>query len=133
MARHAPSKNPAARRALAVLATAGAVLGAGAGQAAADATPLGGLPNTRTGSLGKIDPEAGLRAAVGTVRYGTGPVTGLKPNPLVGTGVDPFDNAVNTQLADFAPMSTKAVTAPLAQAPSVGDIPVVGQAARSLG
>lgn len=51
----------------------------------------------------------------------------MKPNPLVSTGVDPLDNGVGTQLADFKPLSSKALTGPLAQAPSVGSIPVLGQ------
>lgn len=56
---------------------------------------------TRPASLGKIDPQAGLQALSGTVGCVTGPVAGLKPNPLAGTGVAPFGNGVGTQLADF--------------------------------
>ncbi|KDN79884.1 hypothetical protein DF19_22605 [Streptomyces olindensis] len=129
MARHDSPKKPTARRALAVLATAGAALGAGTATAAADAESVMGVVNTRPASLGRIDPQAGLQATTGTLGYVTGPVAGLKPNPLVGTGVDPLDNGVGTKLADFKPMTSQALTGPVAQTPSVESIPVVGQAA----
>jgi hypothetical protein len=132
MARLAPLQNPTAQRALVALATAGAALGAGAATAAADTAPAVDVMRTRPTSLGNIDPQAGLGALTGTVGYVTGPVAGLKPNPLAGTGVDPLDNGVGTQLADFKPLTSQALTGPLAQAPSVGSIPVVGQAVESL-
>lgn len=114
MARHKAPRTPAARRALAVLATAGVALGAGAATAAAaDSGPL-------LGDAGRVaGPVAGPVA---------GTVAGLKPNPLAGTGVDPLDNGVGTQVADFRPVDSRAVTGPVAQAPSVGSIPVVGPA-----
>ncbi len=59
--------------------------------------------------------------------YVTGPIAGLKPNPLAGTGLDPLDNGVGTQLADFKPLTSRALTGPLAQARSVGSVPVVGR------
>ena len=126
MARHA---NSTAQRTLTALATAGVALGAGAGAAAADSEPLVDVLHTRPTSLGNIDPQAGLRSLTGTVGYVTGPVAGLKPNPLAGTGVDPLDNGLGTQLADFQPLTTQAVTGPVAQAQSIGSVPVVGQAA----
>ncbi|MFD5076079.1 hypothetical protein [Streptomyces sp. NPDC058371] len=129
MARHVPLKKQTAQRALAALATAGAALGAGAGAAVADAEPVLDVMRTRPSSLGNIDPQAGLAALTGTVGYVTGPLEGLKPNPLAGTGVDPLDNGIGTQLADFKPLSSQALTGPLAQAPSVSSIPVVGQVA----
>ncbi|MFJ3445273.1 hypothetical protein ACIPM2_29300 [Streptomyces sp. NPDC086081] len=129
MARHDSPKKPTARRALALLATAGAALGAGTTTAAADTTSLLGVVNTRPTDLGRIDPQSGLQATTGTLGYVTGPVAGLKPNPLAGTGVDPLDNGVGTQLADFKPLTSQALTAPVAQAQSIASIPVVGQAA----
>ncbi|AZM64552.1 MULTISPECIES: hypothetical protein [unclassified Streptomyces] len=105
MARHKAPRTPAARRALAVLATAGAALGAGATTAAAVET--GVLPD----NAGQV---------VGTV-------ADLKPNPLAGTGVDPLDNGLRTQVADFRAVDSRAVTGPVAQAPSVGGIPGAGQ------
>ncbi|MEU5506974.1 hypothetical protein [Streptomyces fungicidicus] len=110
MARHRAPRTPAARRALAVLATAGVVLGAGAASAAA------------ADSEGLAD-DAG---------HAVGAVADLKPNPLAGTGVDPLDNGVGTQVADFRSVDSREVTGPVAQAPSVGSVPVAGQAAGML-
>ncbi|MFH8977237.1 hypothetical protein [Streptomyces sp. NPDC017890] len=118
MARHASSsRTPAVRRALVVLATTGAALGAGAVTASAE---------------GGMDPQPDLRAVTGTVGHVTGPVADLKPNPLAGTGVDPLDNGVGTQVADFQPLTSTALTGPVAQARSVGGVPVVGRAAELL-
>ncbi|MDL2077242.1 hypothetical protein QNN03_12400 [Streptomyces sp. GXMU-J15] len=135
MAGHASSPHPTARRALAVLTTAGAALGVAAPlAAAADAGPvMDQVVRTRPTNLGQIDPQAGLTALTGTVGYVTGPVAGLKPNPLAGTGVDPLDNGVGTQLADFQPLTSQMLTAPVAQAQSIGNIPVLGQATDLLG
>ncbi|MER7184463.1 hypothetical protein ABT404_34220 [Streptomyces hyaluromycini] len=133
MSRHASSPTPTARRALAALATAGVALGAGAATAAADTQPVVDVVRTRPTSLGQIDPQAGMQALGGVLPYVTGPVTGLKPNPLAGTGVDPLDNGVGTQLADFKPLTSKMLTGPLAQAPSIGSLPVVGQLLGSVG
>ncbi|MFG3011842.1 hypothetical protein ACGFZB_15515 [Streptomyces cinerochromogenes] len=126
MARHTSPEHPTAQRALIALVTAGAALGAGAATASADSLPGVGV-NYRPVDTGNIDPQAGTRAATGIVGYVTGPVAGLKPNPLAGTGVDPLDNGVGTQLADFKPVGSQTLTRPLAQAPSLGSVPVVGQ------
>ncbi|WAZ23720.1 hypothetical protein STRCI_005082 [Streptomyces cinnabarinus] len=133
MAGQASLPHTTARRALAVLATAGAALGASATTAAADAEPALDVVRTRPTSLGQIDPQAGLQAVTGTVGHVTGTVAGLKPNPLAGTGVDPLDNGVGTQLADFQPLTSRMLTAPVAQAQSIGSIPVLGQATGLLG
>ncbi|WP_405732142.1 hypothetical protein OG885_17305 [Streptomyces sp. NBC_00028] len=133
MARHASSSTPTAQRALAALATAGVALGAGAASAAADTQPVDELVHTRPTSLGRIDPQAGLQGLTNTVGYVTGPVAGLKPNPLAGTGVDPLDNGLGTQVADFQPMTSQMLTAPVAQAQSIGSMPVVGQVTGLLG
>jgi hypothetical protein len=117
---------PTAQRALAVLATAGMALGVGAAQAAAG---TGSLLDTVRTSVGKTDTRAGLEAAGDSLSHGSGAVAGLKPNPLAGTGVDPLDNSVGTEVADFKPMSSREVTEPVAQAPSVGGMPVVGRLA----
>jgi hypothetical protein len=134
MARHASPHTPSVQRALAVLVAAGAAVGAGAATAAADeAQSLAGVVHARPTSLGKIDPAAGLQAARTALPYVTGPVAGLKPNPLAGTGVDPLDNGVGTQVADFQPLASTALTHPVAQAPSIGSLPGVGQLAGVLG
>lgn len=129
MARHDSPKQSAGRRALAVLATAGVALGAANAAAAADTSSVPGGVNSRPVSLGKIDPQSGLQAATGSLGHVTGTAAGLKPNPLAGTGVDPLDNGVGTDVADFKPMTSRELTGPVAQAQSIGDIPVVGQAA----
>ncbi|MBV1935457.1 hypothetical protein [Streptomyces sp. BV286] len=128
MARHSASQNPTARRALLALTTAGIAVGAGAASAVADTDPVLDVVRTRPTSMGNIDPQAGLQALTGTVGYVTGPVAGLKPNPLAGTGVDPLDNGLATQVADFPPLATTMLTAPVAQAQSLGSVPVLGPA-----
>ncbi|MEU7717733.1 hypothetical protein [Streptomyces tibetensis] len=122
MARHDSPMKPTAQRALAVLATAGMALGVGAVEAAAGTGSPLDMVHT---SVGKTDPRAGLEAAGDTLSHTTGTVTALKPNPLAGTGVDPLDNSVGTEVADFKPVSSREVTGPVAQAPSVGGMPVV--------
>ncbi|MET7943098.1 hypothetical protein [Streptomyces sp. NPDC005302] len=129
MVRHAAQPTSLARTTARIAAAVGVVAAgaAAASPAVADSAPALDVLRTRPTSLGNIDPQAGLRALTGTVGYVTGPIEGLKPNPLAGTGVDPLDNGVGTQLADFKPLSSKTLTGPLAQAPSVGSIPVLGQ------
>ncbi|WP_055532980.1 hypothetical protein [Streptomyces graminilatus] len=135
MARRTSIQNQTAQRALIALAATGAALGAGAATAsAAEGGPAVDVIRTNpTTSLGNIDPQSGLAALTGSVGYVTGAVQGLKPNPLAGTGVDPLDNGVGTQLADFQPLTSQALTGPVAQAQSIGSIPVVGQATGLLG
>ncbi|GGX68076.1 hypothetical protein GCM10010510_10710 [Streptomyces anandii JCM 4720] len=131
MARHASLPRSTARRVLVALATASAALGAGATAAAADTLPvLGGT--YEAGSPGKVGPRAGLRAPTGMVGHATGPVADLKPNPLAGTGVAPLDNGVGARLADFRPLNSRTLTGPVAEAPSVGGVPVLVQAATLL-
>ncbi|MET8895251.1 hypothetical protein [Streptomyces albogriseolus] len=104
MARHKAPRATGVRRSMAVLATAGAAIGLGV--AAASAAEAQVLPD-----------DAGQ--VVGTV-------ADLKPNPLAGTGVDPLDNGVATQVADFRGLDSREVTGQAAQAESVGGIPGVG-------
>ncbi|MCX5268327.1 hypothetical protein [Streptomyces sp. NBC_00199] len=134
MARHDSSQTSTGRRALAALATAGVALGAGASAAsAATGEPVLDAVNSRPTSIGSLDPQAGVQGALGALPYVTGAVSGLKPNPLAGTGVDPLDNGVGTQLADFRPLTSQMLTAPVAQAQSIGSIPVLGEVTKVLG
>ncbi|MGW0969458.1 hypothetical protein [Streptomyces sp. NPDC002516] len=129
MARHAAQRNSLARTTARIAAAVG-VVAAGAAAATpafADSAPALDALHHPAAPLGNVDALAGLSALNGTVGYVTGPVEGLKPNPLAGTGVDPLDNGVVTQLADFRPLSSKALTGPVAQARSIGGIPVLGQ------
>ncbi|KIF76396.1 hypothetical protein QR77_25980 [Streptomyces sp. 150FB] len=137
MARHAasPSQRRPLLRAGLTLTAAGAVLGlAGASaQAAQSAAPA---------SLSDIDtplPGAGTAAAQGlasAAKYGlsgvVSPVANLKLDPLAGTGVDPLDNVVGTQIADFQPLNTGPLTDPITNGASLSDLPVIGQATRLL-
>ncbi|MFR9789411.1 hypothetical protein ACL07V_12180 [Streptomyces sp. MB22_4] len=132
MARHNKNQHPTARRALFALVTAGAALGAGAATAHAGTdAPLVHVP-WRATSLGGVDP-AGLTALTGTLGYATGPIAGIKPNPLAGTGADPLANGVGTRIADFKPVGTQMLTVPIAEADSVGELPVVGRVVGLLG
>ncbi|MFD8204048.1 hypothetical protein [Streptomyces sp. NPDC059701] len=133
MARHVSPHIPNARRALVVLATTGAALAAGAATASADGGgPAAGPARPRAASSDPVDPQAGVRALTGSVGFATGPVADLGPNPLAGTGVDPLDNGVGTQVADFRPVSSTELTRPVAQAQSVGAVPAVGRVTEAL-
>ncbi|MBW8740000.1 MAG: hypothetical protein JF621_23800 [Streptomyces turgidiscabies] len=135
MARAVSRHNQTAQRALIALAATGAALGAGAATAtAAEGGPaVDVIRMTPSTSLGQIGPQSGLAALTGSVGYVTGAVQNLKPNPLAGTGVDPLDNGVGTQLADFQPVASQMLTGPVAQAQSIGRIPVLGEALGVLG
>ncbi|MEU3555581.1 hypothetical protein [Streptomyces fragilis] len=143
MGRHAAPKHPqhrkhphaGAARAAVVLAGAGLALGGGA--AAASAAPVPAVPNADQVepkvALSVIDLKTGMETLKNTVGYTVGPVGALKPNPLAGTGVDPTDNGVGTQVADFQPVTTKTLTAPLTQAETINALPAVGQVTGMLG
>ncbi|MET7370109.1 hypothetical protein ABZS61_30410 [Streptomyces sp. NPDC005566] len=131
MARHALSKprRRALLRAGLTLTALGAALGAGG--AAAQAAPLPAAPATGADStLGAVS-DAAAPALTSALGYGlagaVAPVTDLQLDPLAGTGVDPLDNAVGTQVADFKPVTTAIVTDPLTSGAALGDLPVVGQ------
>ncbi|MFJ8394509.1 hypothetical protein [Streptomyces sp. NPDC094144] len=134
MARHALSKSPrrALLRAGLTVTAVGAALGAGG--AAAQAAPLPAAPVTGSDS-GSSGLGAATRAAGGALTGALGPaldnsiapVTHLRLDPLAGTGTDPLDNAVGTQVADFKPLSTALVTDPLTSGGALKDLPLVGQ------
>ncbi|MFF4244169.1 hypothetical protein ACFYY2_06810 [Streptomyces sp. NPDC001822] len=134
MARHALSKprHRALLRAGLTLTALGAALGAGG--TAAQAAVLPAAPATGADSadstLGAIG-EAASPAVTSALGYGLAgavkPITDLQLDPLAGTGVDPLDNAVGTQIADFKPVTTALVTDPLTSGAALGDLPVIGQ------
>ncbi|MCF3122216.1 MULTISPECIES: hypothetical protein [Streptomyces] len=136
MARHSGSKAPrtgsrALLRAGLTITAAGAALAGGA--AAASAAPAPEAPATGFATpLGDVDTAASGHAVLETLRgataSGLGPAKNLQLDPLAGTGVDPLDNALGTQVADFKPVSTAAVTGPIAQGASLSELPVVGPA-----
>lgn len=135
MASHArPRTAPtsAARRALmrgGLVATAvGAALGTG-GLATASAAEQPASPlQSVTSQLGQQEPGTGMEHAVGGVQQGMAgalaPAKNLRLDPLAGTGVDPLDNGVGTQVSDFQPISTSLVTAPVADGDALAELPV---------
>ncbi|MCX2969247.1 MULTISPECIES: hypothetical protein [Streptomyces] len=101
-ARHArPRTRQLLRAGLTLSAAAAAALGT-AGPAQADATVPDAV-GMATGSLG---------TALGNTLV---PVTDLRLYPLAGTGTDPLANSIGTQVADFKPVSTAPVTAPVTE------------------
>lgn len=131
MARHASASKPLSRallRAGLTVTVAGAALGIG-GAATANAAPAPAPP--ASDNL----PAAGegvLRAVQEVAAGGIGPTKHLKLYPLAGTGVDPLDNAVGTRIADFKPVSTAPLTAPLTKGAALSDLPLVSTAAALL-
>ncbi|MGW5868066.1 hypothetical protein ACWFRJ_38640 [Streptomyces sp. NPDC055239] len=129
MARHATASKHLSRallRAGLTVSIAGTALGIG-GAATASAAPAPAPAPQASDNL----PAAGegvLRAMQEVTAGGLGPIKDLKLNPLAGTGSDPLDNAVGTKIADFKPVSTAPLTAPLTQGASLGELPLVGQA-----
>ncbi|MWA13191.1 hypothetical protein [Streptomyces sp. BA2] len=127
MARHATASKHLSRvllRAGLTVSVAGTALGIG-GAATANAAPAPTPPASEN------LPAAGagmLRAVEEVTAGGLGPAKALKLNPLAGTGADPLDNALGTQIADFKPISTAPVTAPLTQGAALEDLPLIGPA-----
>ncbi|MEU9863862.1 hypothetical protein AB0D99_23610 [Streptomyces sp. NPDC047971] len=122
MARHKesrPSRGGALLKAgLTATAAGAAVLGLGAAGAQA-AAPLP-LP---------IDSIAGsdISSALGATGHAVGPLTSLQLDPLANTGVDPLDNGVGTQIADFKPVGTNLVTDHVTKGGGLDDLPLVGE------
>jgi hypothetical protein len=139
MARHALSKSPrrALLRAGLTVTAVGAALGAGG--AAAQAAPLSlapaaGAQDTGLG-LGE-DADAATGAVTGalgqSLKHGIAPVTHLQLDPLAKTGTDPLNNGVETQIADFKPLSTTVLTDPLTSGGALKDLPVAGPVVQAL-
>lgn len=126
MARHAESRTPRRtallKAGLTVTAAGAAVLGAGVAAQAVEAVPL------PTDSLTQMDGAA----AVEGVGHGVAPLTRLQLDPLANTGVDPLDNGLGTQVADFKPVGTNLVTDHVTKGGALADLPVAGQLAQGL-
>ncbi|MCP3818970.1 hypothetical protein NLX86_12855 [Streptomyces sp. A3M-1-3] len=128
MARHtapAPQSRRLALRAGLTVAAVAAALGAGEVAHAAPAAPLG--VDTLDGAQAQA-----LTGVVTNSVTGVGQLKSLQLNPLAKTGVDPLDNAVAPQVADFKPVSTEMATGPLAAGAALKDLPVVGAASGML-
>lgn len=121
---------PSLRTALALTLTAAAAVVVPAGAAAAAGTDA--LPAAQ--SAADALPTSGITSALptqsvtGALGAGVAPVRDLTIDPLSNTSVDPLDNAVGSQVADFQPLSTSAVTSPLTNGGSLGTLPLVGPA-----
>ncbi|HEX5566440.1 MAG TPA: hypothetical protein VFY14_05825 [Streptomyces sp.] len=70
---------------------------------------------------------------VGSFHGGTAsalrPLKDQQVHPLANTGVDPLDNVVGTQVADFRPVSTEPLTAPIARGGSMRTLPATSTVA----
>ncbi|MEE4541676.1 hypothetical protein V2S66_06785 [Streptomyces sp. V4-01] len=118
-------------------AAAAALLPAAAAHAADGSGTVGALPTAGVGDLLPTDavPTSALDDALPTqsvtdaLGSGIGPVKHLTLDPLSNTGVDPLDNAVGGQIADFKPVSTAIATDPVTSGGSLSTLPVVGAAA----
>ncbi|WBB64661.1 hypothetical protein O7599_27965 [Streptomyces sp. WMMC500] len=133
-----------------ITAAAGSALAAGgaAGAAAAPADGLAGrlpdavdtLDKIKVGENNEIDTDevnaalAGVNRGADTARRtALAPLTDLQLNPMAKTGSDPLDNSVGTQIGENgAPVSTAAVTGPLAEGASLQELPTVGPFAAGL-
>ncbi|MEC4019532.1 hypothetical protein [Streptomyces sp. H27-D2] len=111
------------RAGLIITAAAGAALGA---TGAASADEAAGL------DLGRVSSQALLGGVEHGLAGGVGPIKHLQIYPLARTGVDPLDNVVGTQIADFKPISTGPVTAPLTNGGALADLPLIGPVASLL-
>ncbi|MBD0711085.1 MULTISPECIES: hypothetical protein [unclassified Streptomyces] len=129
MARHAaprtPRRSALLKAGLGVTAVGASVLGAGA---AAQAAPLP-LP---VESLTRADANAAGAGALNGVAHGVAPLTRLRLDPLANTGVDPLNNGLGTQVADFKPVGTNMVTDHVTQGGAVADLPVAGPLSQGL-
>ncbi|WP_369391508.1 hypothetical protein AB5J72_30765 [Streptomyces sp. CG1] len=122
MARHASPLNRTAKRALIVLATASAALGAGVVTASADApraTDASGLPASLGASasqaatpLGTMSPQAGTQVP-GLTDYAAVPLQALQYTPVAHTRVLPVDDG-----------DLGGLTGPLARTGPIGVVPV---------
>jgi len=90
-------------------------------------------PAASTPSLG---PEAAVEGATHTVGSLHGasasvlrPLKDQQIHPLANTGVDPLDNVVGTQVADFQPVSNEPLTGPIARGGSVRTLPATSTVA----
>ncbi|WP_433891990.1 hypothetical protein [Streptomyces sp. CA-111067] len=123
---------PSLRSALVLTLTAAAATAVPAGAAMAAPAPLptqavtDALP---TGSVtGALPTQMVTGTLTGATAAGIAPVTHLTLDPLSNTGVDPLDNAIGGQIADFKPLSTSAATDPVTHGASLSTLPLVGPA-----
>jgi hypothetical protein len=112
---------PTLRSALALTVTAAAAVLVPAGAATAAPVPEPSVTDS-------LPARSALGAVHSATAYGVGPVKHLTLDPLANSGVDPLDNAVRPQVADFKPVSTAAVTGPVTRGGSLSTLPLTAQA-----
>ncbi|WP_225850031.1 hypothetical protein [Streptomyces sp. HPF1205] len=126
---------PSLRTALALTVTAAAAgLAAAPAAVAAPAAPLAGVTDALPlpGVTGALPTQSVLGALDSSVGNSLAPVKNLTLDPLSGTGTDPLDNAVGSQVADFRPVSTALVTGPITRGGSLSTLPLIGKVLRIL-
>ncbi|MFI6049148.1 hypothetical protein ACIBCO_03545 [Streptomyces violascens] len=112
------------RAGLTATAAGAALIGAGS---AAQAAPAAGAPAAGQNAMA-TDLAAATQGTAGAVGYAVAPAKTLRLDPLANTGVDPLDNGVGAQVADFKPVSTTMATSPVASGGALKDLPLTGQA-----
>lgn len=123
---------PSLRTALALTVTAAAAVVVPAAAAAAAETPAPKVGTSAPDVASALD-ALPASSVTGALKPAVAPVRNLTLDPLSNTGVDPLDNGIGSQVADFKPVSTTAVTDPITQGGSLGTLPVVGPATGMLG
>jgi hypothetical protein len=118
---------PSLRSALALSLTAAAAALVPAAAAAAATAPAGPAPATALDGVLPLD-ALPTQTVTGALGAGVDPVRNLTLDPLSDTGVDPLDNGLGSQVADFKPLSTTAVTDQVTHGGSLSTLPVVGPA-----
>uniref|UniRef100_A0AAU2V4Z1 ATP-binding protein n=1 Tax=Streptomyces sp. NBC_00003 TaxID=2903608 RepID=A0AAU2V4Z1_9ACTN len=113
------------RAGLTVTAVGAALAGAGSTAQAAPVAPA----STVGQNLMSPDLPAAARGVTGATGYAIAPAKTLRLDPLANTGVDPLNNGVGTQVADFKPVSTAMATSPVTSGGALNDLPLAGRAA----
>jgi hypothetical protein len=119
---------PSLRTALALTLTAAAASVAPAGAAVADSAALPVQSAADALPTSALTSALPTQSVTGALADGVAPVRDLKLDPLGNTAVDPLNNAIGSQVADFKPVSTAAVTDPITQGGSLGTLPLLGAA-----
>jgi hypothetical protein len=84
-------------------------------QSATDALPTAGLTSMLP-----------TQSVTGALADSIAPVRDLTIDPLSNTPVDPLTNGIGSQVADFQPVSTTDLTAPVTTGGSLGTLPLTG-------
>ncbi|MFG3253000.1 hypothetical protein [Streptomyces sp. NPDC048172] len=126
------SASPAQRalmRAGLLVTVVGAALGAGGTTAmAADSSAAQGGADAAQGLADGVTASLeGLGGTEHAVAGLTGTLKNHQLDPLAGTGADPLDNGIATQVADFRQVGTDTLTGPITRGDTLGELPVVGK------